>query len=94
MGKPLRESMPHIAAWVDQLRGAFGDETIDQAIREGMAGQPTFFAAEAGLQIGTRPPENSNTWRLEGLDDRHFCDTWSGDCVGTGRRCKRLVRGL
>lgn len=61
MTKPMRLAMPTVARWIDDLRAAWGTEQIDQAIRAGMNGQPTFYAAENGQQIGSRPspaPEN------------------------------------
>ena len=51
--KPLRETMPTVAAIIDDLRAAFGAEDINQSIRNGMAGVPTFYARENGQEIGT-----------------------------------------
>lgn len=51
--KPLRETMPTVAAIIDDLRDAFGAEDIHQSIRNGMAGVPTFYARENGQEIGT-----------------------------------------
>ena len=46
--------MPTVAAWIDDLRAAFGAEVIDAAIRGAVRdGRATFFAAEAGHQLGT-----------------------------------------
>lgn len=54
MSKPnMREQMPNVAAFIDQMRDAFGKEHIDQQIRKGMRGEPVFFARENGHQIGT-----------------------------------------
>lgn len=63
MSKPLRLSMPHTAGFIDALREAFGASQIDQAIRAGIEGQPTFWARENGREIGTRaaPPGASYT---------------------------------
>lgn len=63
MSKPLRLSMPHTAGVIDALREAFGASQIDQAIRAGIEGQPTFWARENGREIGTRaaPPGASYT---------------------------------
>ncbi len=63
MSKPLRLAMPHTAGFIDALREAFGASHIDQAIRAGIEGQPTFWARENGREIGTRaaPPGASYT---------------------------------
>ena len=49
----LRAEMPTVAAWIDQLRLAFGTHGINEQIRKGIAGEETFFAAEAGHTVGT-----------------------------------------
>ena len=51
--KPLRETMPTVAAIIDDLRDAFGAEDINPSIKGGMAGVPTFYARENGHEIGT-----------------------------------------
>jgi len=54
MSKPMREAMPTVAAWIDDLRAAFGAETIDAAIRGAVRdGRATFYAEEGGRQLGT-----------------------------------------
>lgn len=55
MTKPLRQAMPATAAFIDQMRAAFGAEMIDAAIRAGLDGQPTFWARENTREIGARP---------------------------------------
>lgn len=50
--KPLRQTMPTVAAWVDELREAFGVEPINSAIRNGVAGGSQFYASENGHEIG------------------------------------------
>lgn len=40
--KPMRVAMPTVAAFIDDLREAFGAEMINAAIRAGMDGQQTF----------------------------------------------------
>ncbi len=59
MTKPanMRESMPKVAAWIDDLRSAFGAEDINAAMRFRMAGQPSFYASEGGHQVGTPPAD-------------------------------------
>ena len=59
MSKPLRLAMPHTAGFVNALREAFGASQIDQAIRAGIEGQPTFWACENGREIGSRPAQDS-----------------------------------
>jgi len=53
MAKPMREAMPTIAQFVDDLRAAFGKESIDKQIRAGINGRPAFHATENGQNIGT-----------------------------------------
>lgn len=50
--KPLRQTMPAVAAFIDDCRAAFGREAIDGQIRNGLAGLPHFHARENGQQIG------------------------------------------
>ena len=52
----LREEMPTVAGWIDELREAFGADLVNQQIRRGMNGQQTFYAEENGHRIGT--PQN------------------------------------
>lgn len=49
----MREQMPVVTAFVDQLREAFGREYIDNIIRAGIRGQPVFHATENGHAVGT-----------------------------------------
>lgn len=50
----LREEMPETAAWIDELRAAFGVDAINGSIRKGMAGLPGHFhAEESAHQAGT-----------------------------------------
>lgn len=51
----MREKMPHMAAFIDEMRKALGKEHVDNMIRRGMRGEPgCFYAEENGHQIGTR----------------------------------------
>ena len=70
MSKPLRETMPTIAAFVDDLRAAFGAETINTQIKRGMAGEVGFFASENGQTAGTRFPARGNAITLDQMDIR------------------------
>lgn len=51
--KTMREQMPMVTAFIDDLRAAFGKEMIDGQIRKGMRGEPVFHAVENGHQVGT-----------------------------------------
>lgn len=53
----LREQMPCVAAFIDELRSVFGEEEVNKQIRLGMAGKPTFHASEGVHEIGTHIPE-------------------------------------
>jgi len=50
----LRDEMPLTAAWIDSMREAFGLEHINQQIKAGINGQPTFYAIENGFEVGTK----------------------------------------
>lgn len=54
MSKSLRDQMPLITAFIDDYRDAFGKDFIDESIRDGLKGKPTFHATENGHEIGTR----------------------------------------
>ncbi|MBN3755518.1 hypothetical protein G3N95_21420 [Paraburkholderia sp. Tr-20389] len=51
--QPAGHPMPEIAAFVATLKSAFGEREIDEAIRRGKAGEPTFYACENGRSVGT-----------------------------------------
>lgn len=57
MSKPLRDSMPSVAAFIDECRIVFGAEFVNEQIRKGMHGSPTFYASENGIEVGTKMPE-------------------------------------
>ncbi len=63
----LREKMPLITAWLDDLRSAFGAETVNTAIKGGIAGRPTFYAEEAGVAVGTPRPAPYGTCSVDGF---------------------------
>ncbi|CAN7673481.1 hypothetical protein [Paraburkholderia sp. SIMBA_054] len=54
--QPAGHPMPEIAAFVADLKSAFGEWEIDEAIRRGKAGEPTFYACENGRSVGTARP--------------------------------------
>ncbi|WP_034639943.1 hypothetical protein [Chitinilyticum aquatile] len=49
----LREAMPETTAFIDSLRAVFGADLINRQIKGGMNGQPTFYARENGIEVGT-----------------------------------------
>lgn len=59
MSRNLRDEMPTVAAFLDDLRSVFGKEMIDKQIRSGIKGAPTFWACEGGHKLGTRNTEHS-----------------------------------
>jgi hypothetical protein len=81
--------MPQVAAFVDGLRAAFGADEVDVMIARGLAGEPVFYAEEAGHAVGTLASAELGCWHGEGLHDRHYCAGCAGDCVGTERRCSQ-----
>ena len=52
----MRDSMPEIAAWIDDLRRVFGRAEIDDQIRRGLRGECVFWASENGRELGVRGP--------------------------------------
>lgn len=87
--------MPEIADFVSQVREAFGDRAIDEGVRRGKAGEPSFYACENGRAVGTATPSGP-AWKVDDpLHDHRFCAGCSGDCVGQDVRCcSRRARGL
>jgi hypothetical protein len=54
MSGSMRTAMPQCAAWIDDLRAAFGTGEVDAWIRAGLA-NGTFFAEEGEHRIGRKP---------------------------------------
>lgn len=50
----MREAMPETAAFVDAMRTTFGEVCVNESIRNGMNGFPTFHACENGHEVGTK----------------------------------------
>lgn len=61
MSGSLRETMPTVAGWIDDLRAAFGKELIDLQIRRGLKGEGTFYARENDVEVGSKPQERKTT---------------------------------
>lgn len=51
MSGSMRAKMPECAAWLDQMRQAFGESEVTGWIRDGIA-HGRFYAAENGHEIG------------------------------------------
>lgn len=85
--------MPEIAAFVESLADAFGREYIEDLVRRGQRGEPTFYASENGIEVGTRSPQPATVWLCteKELRNRHGCRGCDGNCTGTQRRCSRPV---
>lgn len=50
----MRQAMPTVAGWIDELREAFGAESIDASIRAGLRGELNrFHAREGAHELGT-----------------------------------------
>ncbi|OAJ62773.1 hypothetical protein A6V36_20605 [Paraburkholderia ginsengiterrae] len=85
--------MPELAGFMAKLRAAFGDEAIDDAVRRGKAGEPTFYANENGRAVGTASPANDNVWRVAAdIRNRQYCPGCDGGCVGQGVGCKEWLQ--
>lgn len=65
--KPMRQAMPTVAHWIDELRAVFGADMINNAIRNGMAGGTDFYARENGHQLGH--PMSVNPEKVVSLTD-------------------------
>lgn len=61
MSGSLRETMPKVAAFIDDMREAFGKEMIDLQIRRGLKGEGTFYARENDVEVGSKPLERRTT---------------------------------
>ncbi|CAB3741958.1 Fe-Mn family superoxide dismutase [Paraburkholderia rhynchosiae] len=64
--KPVSHPMAEIAAFVAQMKSAFGEQEIDEAIRRGKAGEATPYACENGRLVGTAAPVRTNVWHVGG----------------------------
>ncbi|AXF12691.1 hypothetical protein CUJ91_32385 (plasmid) [Paraburkholderia graminis] len=88
--EPVSHPMPEIAAFVAQLKSAFGEQEINEAIRRGKAGEATFYAAENGHTVGTASPLAANAWQVtEAIRDRHYCAGCHGRCLNQAVACKQ-----
>jgi len=55
----LREKMPLTAAFIDEMREAFGAESIDASIKAAVRdGKATFYAFENGIAVGVHDARN------------------------------------
>jgi hypothetical protein len=94
VSKSVSHPTPEIAAFVAEMKSAFGEQEIDEAIRRGRAGELTFFACENGRSLGTASPVKTDVCRVDGaVRDRRYCDDCDGSCVGGDVSCSdRLNR--
>ncbi len=51
-----RQAMPQVAAWMDDLRAAFGAAYVERAIMSEGLKTGTYWTSENGLEVGTPPP--------------------------------------
>ncbi|NYH26046.1 hypothetical protein [Paraburkholderia bryophila] len=58
--------MTEIAAFVADVKSAFGEHDVDETVRRGRAGEPTFFACENGRSVGTASSVGKDAWRVDG----------------------------
>lgn len=81
---------PEIAAFVVSLKSAFSDTVIDNAIRCGKVGEPTFCAKKNGHMVGTSSSTSQTVRKVvdEALRDRHFCMGCDGSCPGQNLSCR------
>lgn len=87
--KPVSHPMPETAAFVAAMKTGFGEQEIDEAIRRGKAGEPTFYARENGRTVGTPASAEMGAWRVDrSVRDRHYCDGCDGSCIGTAKSCR------
>lgn len=85
--------MPEIAAFDAALKAVFGEQEIDEAVRPGKAGEPTFYACENGRVVGTASPVAENAWRVtDDITDWHYCGGCDGGCIGQGVGCKEWLQ--
>jgi hypothetical protein len=85
--------MPEIARFTAKLRSAFGDDAVDEALRRGKAGEPTFYASENGRTVGTASPATGNIWGVDdAVRDRRYCSGCDGGCVGLGVGCREWLK--
>jgi hypothetical protein len=66
--KNMRLEMPNTAESIDLLREAFGVSTINQQIKSGMQGLPTFYAIENGVEVGTAARRSTSGFEIDGAD--------------------------
>jgi hypothetical protein len=85
--------MPEIAAFVAQMKSAFGEQEINEAIRRGKAGEPTFYAAENAHTVGTASAVAENTWRVtDDIRDRHYRAGCDGGCMHQAMGCNQWLQ--
>lgn len=66
--KNMRLEMPDTAEAIDTLRNVFGLANVNQQIKHGMQGLPTFYATENGVEVGTQFVNKSHMFEIDGAD--------------------------
>jgi len=65
----LRRKMAKVVA---NIKFAFGEQEVVEAIRRDRVGDPRFFACENGRSVGTASPAQTDVRRVDGaVRDRH-----------------------
>lgn len=77
----MRESMPEVAAWIDEMRQALGRERIDAAIKAGLKGKGAFYATEIGadgqrLEVGRVRDGAPPVWTGTGFAWPRHANAW------------------
>jgi hypothetical protein len=83
-----RDLMPDVTSFVQALSDAFGADNIEAMIARGQAGEPTFYAKENGIEIGSRIHE-ATSWHCDAqaLRDRRGCASCDGTCIAKHTPC-------
>ena len=81
----MRDAMPVVSAWIDDLRLAFGTMDVTAWVREGLA-DGTFRAAEAGHEIGQKPAGMDNAISLAEMVIESPIAAHAADAPARGRR--------
>lgn len=87
----LREQMPVVTAFIDDLRKVFGTDMINGQMRKGMKGEPTFWASENGREIGTRDTSARSSVQWNNKGRSYSYDIPAGASFDEAREIQRLA---